>query len=405
MSKITLIDKYQPLFTTDSRYIIITGGRGSSKSFSVTTWLCLLMHFEKDHTILFTRYTLSSADESIIPEFNEKIEILGLQDYFEVTKTDIISKRTGSKIMFRGIKAASGLQTAKLKSLNGVTTWVMDEAEELVDEQLFDKINLSVRKKGIQNRVIFILNPSSKEHWIYRKFFEDKGILPGSNLIKNNTTYIHTSYLDNIEYLDETFINEVEETKIKNPKKYEHQVMGGWLDKAEGVIFTNWTIGEFNNDLDYGYGADWGWSNDPNTLTKVAIDEKKKKLYVHECLYKPGLITSELTNIFKSECSNRLIVADNSEGRLIDEIKRSGVNIKACTKGAGSVAEGIKLLQDYEIVVTPSSTNIVKELNNYIWSDKKSATPIDMYNHSLDGIRYYVTDKTKNPTITKFKIR
>lgn len=405
MSKITIIDKYRPLFTTNSRYIICTGGRGSSKSFSVTTWLCLLMHFEKEHTILFTRYTLSSADESIIPEFIEKIELLGLQDYFEITKTDIISKRTGSKIMFRGIKAASGLQTAKLKSLNGVTTWVMDEAEELVDEGLFDKINLSVRKKGIQNRVIFILNPSSKEHWIYRKFFEDRGVLPGTNETKNKTTYIHTSYLDNIEYLDETFIDEVEETKIRNPKKYEHQVMGGWLDKAEGVIFTNWTIGEFDNDLDWGYGADWGWSNDPNTLVKIAIDEKKKKLYIHECLYKSGLITSELTNIFKSECSNRLIVADNSEGRLIDEIKRSGVNIKPCTKGAGSVVEGIKLLQNYEMIVTPSSTNIVKELNNYIWSDKKSATPIDMYNHSLDSIRYYVTDKTKNPTITKFRIR
>ena len=177
------------------------------------------MHFEKEHTILFTRYTLSSADESIIPEFKEKIELLGLQQYFEITKTDIISLRTGSKIMFRGIKAASGLQTAKLKSLNGVTTWIMDESEELVDEDLFDKINLSVRKKGIQNRVIFILNPATKEHWIYKKFFEGKGVNPGVNITKDNVTYIHTTYLDNYENLDETFINEVEETKLKNPKR------------------------------------------------------------------------------------------------------------------------------------------------------------------------------------------
>lgn len=396
MSKITLIDKYQPLFTSDSRYFIITGGRGSSKSFSVTTWLCLLMHFEKDHTILFTRYTLSSADESIIPEFNEKIDLLGLSDFFEITKTDIISKRTGSKIMFRGIKAASGLQTAKLKSLNGVTTWVMDEAEELVDEQLFDKINLSVRKKGIQNRVIFILNPSTKEHWIYKKFFEDKGVLPGTNFTKNNTTYIHTTYLDNIEYLDSTFLDEVEETKIRNPKKYEHQVLGGWLDKAEGVIFTNWSIGEFDESLEYGYGSDFGYSLDPNTLCKVAIDNKRKRIYLDEKLYQNKLVTSDLSTIYKNECGDKLIIADSAEPRLIEELKRQSINIKACTKGAGSIVEGIKILQDYELVITPNSINLIKELNNYAWSDKKSETPIDMYNHIIDAIRYYVSHMTKH---------
>ena len=353
------------------------------------------MHFEKEHTILFTRYTLSSADESIIPEFKEKIELLGLQQYFEITKTDIISLRTGSKIMFRGIKAASGLQTAKLNSLNGVTTWVMDEAEELTDEELFDKINLSVRKKGIQNRIIFILNPATKEHWIYKKFFEGKGINPGVNMTKDNTTYIHTSYLDNIEHLDETFINEVEETKIRNPKKYEHQVMGGWLDKAEGVIFTNWTIGEFDTNLEYSFGSDWGYSNDPNTLVKVAIDKKNKKIYVDELLYKPRLITSELIEIYRRYCADKLIVADNSEPRLIDEIKLADINIKACTKGAGSVGEGIKLIQDYQIIVTPNSTNIIKELNNYIWNDRKSGVPVDMYNHGLDALRYIVTDLLK----------
>ena len=31
-------------------------------------------------------------------------------------------------------------QTAKLKSINGLTKFVLDEAEELVDETIFDKI-------------------------------------------------------------------------------------------------------------------------------------------------------------------------------------------------------------------------------------------------------------------------
>jgi len=167
---ITLNKKYSCLFENDTRYFIITGGRGSSKSFGVGTFTSLLS-FESGHKILFTRQTMTSAHLSIIPEFQEKIDLLELNDFFEVNKSEIRNKKSGSEIIFKGIKTSSGDQTANLKSLQGVTTWILDEAEELIDETVFDKINLSIRQKGKQNRVILILNPATKEHWIYRKFF------------------------------------------------------------------------------------------------------------------------------------------------------------------------------------------------------------------------------------------
>ena len=194
---------------TPSRYFIVTGGRGSSKSYSVTTFLLLLTK-ESGHVVLFTRYTLVSAAISIIPEFIEKIELMQMEDQFVVTKDEIINIVTGSKIIFKGIKTSSGTQTANLKSLQGVTTWVLDEAEELTDEDTFDKIDLSIRHKTKQNRVILILNPTTKEHFIYDKFFESKGIQQGATLIKDDTTYIHTTYLDNIENLSESFLKQVE---------------------------------------------------------------------------------------------------------------------------------------------------------------------------------------------------
>ena len=61
-----------------TRYFIITGGRGSGKSYSVNSLLCLLMG-EAGHVILFTRYTLRSASISIIPEFVDKIELFNAQ--------------------------------------------------------------------------------------------------------------------------------------------------------------------------------------------------------------------------------------------------------------------------------------------------------------------------------------
>ena len=238
--------KYSPISNEDSRYFIITGGRGSGKSFSINLLLVLLT-YEKGHTILFTRYTLASAYISIIPEFIDKLELLDIFDDFYITKDEIKNKRSGSKIVFKGIKTSSGDQTANLKSLQGVTTFVLDEAEELTNENTFDKIDLSVRQQGATNRVILILNPASKEHWIYRRYFEDKGVQTGSNITKGNTTYIHTTYIDNKENLSESYLSQIENIKKRRPQKYKHQMLGGWLDKAEGVIFTNWDIGIYKH--------------------------------------------------------------------------------------------------------------------------------------------------------------
>ena len=253
--------KYTPLFDSDSRYYVITGGRGSGKSFSATMFL-LMLTYEVGHVVLFTRYTLTSAHISIIPEFLEKIEAIERHEDFHITKDEIINTKTGSKIIFKGIKTSSGTQTASLKSLSGVTTYVLDEAEELVDEDVFDKIDLSIRSKVKQNRVILILNPATKEHFIYKKFFEAKGVEAGVSTTKEDTTYIHTTYLDNLDNLSESFLKQVEDTKKRRPEKYKHTILGGWLNKAEGVIFTNWKVGKFPIDVDSIFGQDYGFSND-----------------------------------------------------------------------------------------------------------------------------------------------
>ena len=384
------------VFDEDSRYYIVTGGRGSGKSFSINTLLCLLT-YESGHTILFTRYTLRAASISIIPEFIEKIELLDRQSDFKITKDEIINLRTGSKILFRGIKTSSGNQVANLKSLQGVTTWVLDEAEELLDETIFDTIDLSVRQKGIQNRVVMIMNPTTKEHFIYQRFFESKGVNEGSNLTKGDTTYIHTTYTDNIDNLSKSFLNQVEEIKRRRPKKYKHQILGGWLDKAEGVIFDNWEVGEFKQIGKSVYGQDYGFSVDPTTLVETNIDKGNKKIYIKLHYYKPNLTTTQIARLNTQIAGDSLIVADSAEPRLIKELKGKNNNITEAIKGQGSVTLGIALLQDYDLIVSPDSTELIKELNNYCWLEKKSNTPIDDYNHAIDALRYAVSYQLENP--------
>lgn len=385
---IELNPKYKPLFSSESRYYVVSGGRGSSKSYSVSVF-ALLLTFEKDQNVLFTRYTMTSAHSSIIPEFVEKIEMLGLVGQFTINKTEITNNVTGNRILFKGIKTGSGNQTAALKSISGITCFIMDEAEEMPDEATFSKIDLSIRSKVAQNRVIVVLNPTTKEHWIYSRFFQEAGVMEGTNQTRNNVTYIHTTYIDNKEHLGQSFLDQMERMRTMYPDKYKHTILGGWRDKAEGVIFTNWKIGEYKSQgLDV-FGADWGFSVDPSVLIKISIDQKNKIIYCDERLYKAGLNTSQLREIFMRECGRNLIVADGAEPRLIAEL-RGDVNIKPAIKGAGSINFGISLIQNYTLVVTPSSVNLIKELNNYAWSDKKSETPIDNFNHLLDALRYIV---------------
>lgn len=396
-------DKYLTL-QDESRYYIVTGGRGSGKSFAINT-LLLLLTYESGHTILFTRYTLRSASISIIPEFIEKIELLDRGNDFNITKDEVINKRTGSKILFRGIKTSSGNQVANLKSLQGVTTWVLDEAEELVDETIFDTIDLSVRQKGLQNRVILILNPTTKEHFIYQRFFEAKGVNEGVNETRGDTTYIHTTYLDNINNLSESYLNQIDDIRKRRPKKYKHQILGGWLDKAEGVIFENWSIGEFKHVGKSVFGQDFGFSVDPTTLVETNIDKASKKIYLKLHYYKPNLTTTQISELNTRIAKDGLIIADSAEPRLISELKAKGNNILPTIKGQGSVTYGISIMQDYDLVIHPDSTELIKELNNYCWLERKSSTPVDDFNHAIDAIRYAVSYQLDNPTRGEYFIK
>uniref|UniRef100_UPI00402599DC PBSX family phage terminase large subunit n=1 Tax=Phocaeicola dorei TaxID=357276 RepID=UPI00402599DC len=395
---------YHPLYEDTEKFIIlITGGRGSGKSFNASTFIERLT-FEMTpvekivHQILYTRYTMVSAGMSIIPEMMEKIELDGTTKYFKTTKTDIVNKMTKSRIMFRGIKTSSGNQTAKLKSIQGITTFVCDEAEEWTSEDEFDKIMLSIRKKGIQNRIIIIMNPCDSNHFIYKKYIENTHKLVEIDGVQvqisthPNVLHIHTTYLDNLENLSPEFLKEVEDMKINNPEKYAHVVIGRWADVAEGAVFKKWGIvKEFPLECKkVGIGQDFGFTNDPSAAVRCGIIDNR--LYVDELFYETDMLSSAIANRLKP--FSMKVFADSQDPRLIQEIKNRGVNIYPVDKFPGSIKAGIDKIKDMEFFVTERSYNLITELRKYVWDKDKDGNyinePVDEYNHLMDAIRYYV---------------
>ena len=252
--------KYKPLFVkARTRYKIIYGGRASAKSFAVASAL-LLRTYEDDYNILFTRWTMDSAKDSVIPEFKDKMERMGVEGHFTEWKTSVQNRSTGGKVLFRGLKQGSKNQVAKMKSLFGIKIWVLDEAQELIDETTFDTIDNSIRDANTTNEVWLVLNPTDIGHWIYRRFFIEAGVPDGFSGVKDNVEYIYTTYLDNLKNLDEGFIAKAEKLKEINPEKYGNIYLGNWLVRKAGIIYPRWeqiTPEEYPHHLDQWYGNDW----------------------------------------------------------------------------------------------------------------------------------------------------
>lgn len=408
---------YHPLYTDKEKFIIlVTGGRGSGKSYNISAFIERLT-FEKTseqvtHQILYSRYTMVSAGISIIPEVMEKIEADGTEKYFKSTKTDIVNRMTGSRIMFRGIHTSSGNQTAKLKSIHGITTFVCDEAEEWTSENDFDKIMLSIRQKGIQNRIIIIMNPTDNNHFIYKKYIEKSykevvidGV-PVQISTHPNVLHIHTTYLDNLEHLSEQFINEVEDMKQNDPEKYAHVVMGRWSDVAEGAIFKHVSmVDEFPTQCKHvGIGLDFGYTNDPSAAVLCGIWDGR--MYMKELFYRTGMLASDLAKELRPWTQKGIYVyADSADPRLIDDIALQGVVIYPVAKPAGSIIAGIEKMKEFELFTTKDSANLQSEFRNYVWAKDKDGNyinrPEDHDNHCVDSCRYFCLGKVLGQTIQR----
>lgn len=390
--------KYKSLFRKPkTRYTIVTGGRGSGKSFAVATAL-LTKLYDDANTILFTRYTMTSARDSIIPEFEEKIEMMGRADELIPKGANIVNKYTGGKMLFRGLHTSTGNQTARLKSLPNVKIWVLDEAEELVDEETFETIDLSIRKKGADIEIWLVLNPGTIHHWIYRKFF--KGVPDGFNGVRGDVTYIHTTYLDNMANLDDSFLRKAELMKAGDIDKYINIYLGYWAKVSGGLIFRNWQKikpEEWPKDLPCWYGVDWGYSNDPSAVARMAFDEAEKTLYIWEVCYRQEMRVPHIVHEIKEDAKSigqdvlqMLIYCDPARPEHIAEMRLSDLNaMKADNRNKEGRVDYLKYFR-----VKYVGDNVQWEVERYAYkqmpNDKSRYTnvPEDGDDHLMDAINY-----------------
>ena len=373
------------------RVRIAQGGTSSSKTFSI---IPLLIHYAIE---------TPNSEISIVSESIPHLKRGAVKDFINImlmtsNYKDANFNKSDLKYRFSNgsfIEFFSADQPDKLRGARRDVLFV-NECNNIP----FEAYNqLAIRTKKF---IYLDYNPTS-EFWVHTELLKDK-----------DSDFVILTYKDN-EALDPALVREIEKAKekAKTSAYWDNwwKVYGlGQVGSLDGVILQNWEqIDKVPNEAKLiGYGMDFGFTNDPTTL--VGVYRYNDSLVVHEYLYQTGMLNSDIIRklndfgIVKTE----KIYGDSAEPKSIEEIYRSGFNIKPVQKGADSVKFGLQILQEYKLLVTKESTNLIKELRSYTWDKDKTGrqlnAPIDEFNHAIDALRYLAMMELKKKTDFAFSI-
>lgn len=342
------------------------GGTRSSKTYSVLQLIAIVaLYSPKPLIISIVSYALPHLKLGAMRSFEAILADLGVSVPSVKNITESQYRIGASLVEFFGVDNAAKVHGPERDIL------FVNEAN-FVKGEIFDQ--LRIRTRG----TIFVDFNPSREFWFHEDDFQ--GL---------NPLVIKSTYLDN-EHLSKNQVAAIE-SKRNNARWW--RVYGeGELGQLEGAVFEGWRFGEFDYTLPSVFGQDYGFSADPTTLIRVAIDRKLKRMYWDEAHYSTGLLksTSEIAKLDRELSGGRLIVGDSAERRLIYELRKDySVNIVECLpESKKSIASRIARMLDYEHIVTERSANIAKELNYYTYIDKGSQLFIDDFNHAIDAAGY-----------------
>ena len=366
-----------------SRYVVNQGGTRSSKTYSILQVLILkALESNIPLTISVVRKTLPALKKSVLKDFIAILESMQLYNPDDYNKTEGTYVLNSSVFEFFSVDNEQKIRGSKRNYL------FLNEANELSYEDFFQ---LQIRTT---EQIFADYNPSDNISWIY-------------DLIEqriDDVSFFKTTYRDNT-FLDESIVKEIEKLRDTDEDYYRIYGMGERGGSRELVYNFHMCqrVPDYAQLL--GIGVDFGFTNDVTAIVQVYRHEQN--VYINELIYQTHLTISDIVSMLKQYGIDRQeMIADWSEPRSVEELKRAGFNIKSTTNK--SINQGIDILKRFKIHVTEDSTNVINELQRYKWLKDKDGLmlnkPIDAFNHAMDAMRYVALMKLTNPNQGKYNI-
>ena len=355
------------------RYIDNRGGARSGKTMAELQLAALLCAKDSRPTITsVVSENLPHLKRGAIRDFKLVMADAGLWDENRWSKQDnIYTFPTGSIIEFFGADTPAKLQGPARDRL------IINEANRVDWESARQ---LMVRTAGL---VIYDYNPSAP-FW-------------GTDEIPKRDRYklIHTTYKDN-DFLPDEVRREIEANKGTGNW---WRVYGlGLIGQVEGQVFDFKVVDEMPDAAGFieTWGLDFGFSNDPTTVIRCLAHTGRREIYADQLCWTTGMTNPDIADALKdfgiqAPGLGPTVWADCAEPKSIEEVKRFGLNIRACDKKT-AVREQIQALQPWTIYVTKRSVDLINEGRKYLFKQRSDGTfsnePIDFFNHGIDALRY-----------------
>lgn len=245
--------------------------------------------------------------------------------------------------------------------------------------------------------LIATTNPGNPNHWLHKDYIKNQMI---------STTTYQLQMSDN-PFLTEEYVNFMKATHTGI--NYRRYILGEWV-AAEGIIFPEFTDAHiYDEDPDFsqaefGVFVDYG-STVPTCFLKMSLDNARTpRLFVHEEYYYDSVASNhtkteiEYTRDFLEFTADfkplRWAQCDPHEHSFIASVRQnSDINMM---RASNRVDKGLRnlgtLFHMNELGIHKRCTNLIRELQCYVWDPKETEkgqdAPLKENDHAVDALRY-----------------
>ena len=378
----------------------LRGGRGSLKSSFVAIEILMGIVKDPEANAVCLRKVAATIKDSIMPTFEWAIFKLGWMPFFKINKSDqeVTFIPTGQKILMRGLDDPMKLKSIKAKRGHFRYLWY-EEGAEFTDIEEMESVTISVLRGGTSFVEFVTYNPPAEPFsWINEEARRD---VPSRMVHESNYKQSPESWLG------PKFLADAADMERTRPEKHAHVYMGVEIGRTDAIIFSgcyriesfeavragnSWHINGKPADGPY-FGADFGFSQDPNVLIRCFVQERE--IYIEYEEFGIGVELDAMPAMYDKipDARKYKIRGDCARPETISHLKNKGFIIEAAEKWKGSVEDGITVLKGHQIIIHPRCIDTIKELRQYSYKIDRITRDVlsdivDKHNHGIDALRY-----------------
>jgi phage terminase large subunit len=362
--------KIEPKYT----YIVNQGGSRSGKTYSILQVILIFCLTHKGKIIDIVRKTHAELADTIVQDFLDILESLGLTNIVKRNKTKHVFKVNGNTIRFMGMDKAQKKRGSKRDIL------YINEANGLTLE---DWVQLNIRATG---QVFIDFNPSEY-------FWVNDQILEKINEAGNRHFLIKSTYLDNYDFLSAKQRRKIQELIDIDDFYYQVYTLGN-LAVMKGKIYTRQILidPDVYDTVDYDelyYGLDFGYEH---SMCLMECKYAQEKHYERERYCKQYKQIEDLIAWMDENEINQMapIYCDSAQPSMIRKLQDAGYNARKAKK---DVVDGIAWCKSFVPYICKSSTNYIRSRNKYKWRQRADGAimegePVKIDDDPVDAERY-----------------